>query len=777
MIEESAGPVSRARVVSSTAGGAPGTWEEGGIGLPPTGEPQFLSPFPSQGAVLFMGIDTGDGASDLLYVSGDAGRTFTLRSDLSKTKANAGIDGLRVDPIDPDSLWAYGSGGLFHSKDGGRSFNLIDDFTDTDAGPVDVFHAPGEAARILAFTPAEGGALQSNDGGKTFLATSSPGAADSVDHGLTATQLLATAGGNTFIQDPQSGEWFDLNAPSSGTRGALVHRAGGELSATVHTDSTIERLAAPSGGPIAPPPEAIDGLGIDVGFNQTADQIEKDAKLFPNGKKIVLKPGQEKTVEYTLDLPQRYVPLDVYFLVDTSSSMTRTLRGLALGIADIAQQLEESKIDVRFGLAEYRSYPVIFPPRENEPNIVYRQLVDVNPIGEPLERAIEGLEADAGGVYDAHMGALLQAATGSGIDLPPTGTPPGVPNGGDVPPGQQARFRQVALGKRVIINATDERLGDESSSTGSTSLVPKEPPDIPEMDEVLAALNAKGIEHVGLSIGPQPVADLTEVSDGTGTYAPEDGVDCDGNGSVDIPGSSPLVCKLSPDESQEALNLVEPVVGLLKAVAQRVPVSLKVGKGLQVVDGVKPEVYPEVILQSANLLEFKVTYSCSKKQAGEKFPVRLRTESSAKLDLSVNALVACKGIPLEKKKKKKKDPAAVLPLTPLVPPLVALVVPPPLPPPPPVTEVSSASQVNAQSQAQAQGAGAQQEQEEPQLAYVQAHDETKAQGELAMSSYRGRRGQLPFEAVLGAGLVVVGLMSATGVAMRRKLKLQTIRRP
>nr|MBA2726178.1 hypothetical protein [Actinomycetota bacterium] len=517
-----------------------------------------------------------------------------------------------------------------------------------------------------------------------------------------------------------------------------------------------------------PSPQDIAGLDIDVGFNQTDDQIVKASTLSPQDQTIVLEPGQKKTVAYELDLPQRYVPLDVYFLVDTSSSMTTTLRGLALGIADIATELEKARIDVRFGLAEFRTYPSAFPPRNPEPNIVYRQLVDISPIGEPLAEAIEGLQAAAGGVYDAHMGALLQAATGSGIDLPPQNTPPGAPDGGDIPPGQQARFRQVALGKRVIIHATDEKFGDEDAASGETSLVPKDPPDIPEMPEVLGALNAKGIEHVGLSIGPLPFEDLTEVSTGTATFAPEEGVDCDGDGSPDIPSSDPLVCMLAPGDSREAVNLVEPVVSLLKAVAKTVPVGLEVSKGLQVVDGVRPNIYPDVILQTANVLRFKVTYSCSRAQAGERFPVRLRTETSARLDLEASALVKCKNLPQE------EDP--VPPIVPLVPPLVALVIPPPIPPPPPVTELSSATQVNAQSQAQAQGAAAHQQQEEPQLAYVQAYGETKAQGELAMSSYRGRRGQLPFEAALGAGLVFVSLMSATGFALRRRLRLQSIRR-
>ena len=773
MIEESAGPVSRPRVVTSAAGGAPGTWEEGGIGLPPTGQPQFLSPFPTQGSVLFLGVDTGGGTSDLLYVSLDAGRTFTLRSDLSQTKADAGIDGLKVDPIDPDSLWAYGSGGLYHSTDGGASFKLIDDFTDTDAGPVDVFHAPGSPAAILAFTPAEGGSLRSTDGGKTFLAGSAPGATDSVDSGLSASQLLATANGNTYVQDPNTGGWFDLDAPNSGTRGVLFHQGGGELTATVHTASTIERLAAPDGN-ITPPPKPDEGTGIDVGFTPTSDRVEEPATLSPKRKTVFVRPGREKTVDYRLDLPQRYVPLDVYFLVDTSSSMTRTLKGLAMGIADIADELERSKIDVQFGIAEYRAYPDVFPPREEEPNFVYRQLVDIGPIGEPLAQAIEGLEADAGGVYDAQLGALLQAATGSGVDVAPYGTPPGVPDGGDVPPGQQARFREVALGKRVIIMPTDEPFGDDDSGEGNNSFVPRDPPRIPELDEVVPALTAKGIDVVGLSIGPQALDDLTDVARGTGTFAPEEGVDCDGDGDFDIPGSAPLVCKLPATESEEALNLVEPVVSLLKAVAQRVPVSLQVTEGLKVVTEVEPEVYPEVILQTANVLKYEVTYTCSKKQEGKSFPVELQIRTGDELDLKSEALVKCKNLPEEEKKREK--PPAVLPITPLVPPLVALVVPPPPPPPPPVTEVSSASQINAQSQAQAQGAGAHQEQEEPQLAYVQAYDETKTQGELAMSSYRGRRGQLPFEAVLGAGVVVIGLMSATGVAMRRRLKLQTIRR-
>ncbi|MCA1707079.1 MAG: VWA domain-containing protein, partial [Actinobacteria bacterium] len=478
-----------------------------------------------------------------------------------------------------------------------------------------------------------------------------------------------------------------------------------------------------------------------------------------------------ETVDYELRLPQRPVPLDVYFLVDTSNSMYETLAGLRRSIQGIINGLAEEQIDVQFGLGEYRAYPYSCPPGQDKNNFVYRQDEDIAPVGPALEEALESLTPDAGGFYDSHLGALYQAATGAGQDVFPSGTQ----NEADVDAGQDATFREKAL--RVVINATDEVFGRETPDEGigqnitnpSCALQPT--PDIPSFDEVITALSEREIKQVGLSISntaESSYRDLATVARGTDTEANVP-VDCNGDGEADIPSGAPLVCRLRPTGSQDGLNLVPAVVGLLNSVQDQVDVGLKVTKGDAVVDNLSPLIYPSVLLQTAKSLRFQVDFHCSRSQAGKKFEVDLAADSSVPFPNAVSdATVICQKLPPEKKKKK---PPVVAPLVPpLIPTVAALAAAPPPPPPPTVSNLSSASQ--AQSQAQAQGATATQEQKEPQLAlaqaYFQAQDDADYETELAMTAYHGAKDYPPAGAMFAIGFVVVSLMGSGLVVMRRR---------
>ncbi|MEA2447683.1 MAG: Sortilin, neurotensin receptor 3, partial [Actinomycetota bacterium] len=90
-------------VLEATSNGGQ-TWETRGLGLPPVGQPEFIRTAPSNSAIVYVGVDNGGGTLDTLYVSNDEGATFNLRSDVSQAKPNAGITGLEVDPLDPQSL-------------------------------------------------------------------------------------------------------------------------------------------------------------------------------------------------------------------------------------------------------------------------------------------------------------------------------------------------------------------------------------------------------------------------------------------------------------------------------------------------------------------------------------------------------------------------------------------------------------------------------------------------------------------------------------------------
>lgn len=727
------------------------SWTVGGAGLPPSGQPELLVTARTTGA-LFLAVDLGGGPLDLIYVSVDWGATWLLRSDLTDLRANAGIRGISVDDLNPAWVWAWGTGGLYRSLDGGARFTPIDDFVGSTTE-----HLVGRGGEDMVFLPdadpAQGATSQDN--GQTWFRIVAPGRVTSVEHGPASGFIVATAAGRAWIYNPQTFAWFDLEAPASELIDIQIHLGGG-LSLFVRNSDSILKMgnATPPGGPL---PGTTDPELDLPPLVESPEESFGRSSLGPDGRRIVLRREETKKVTYNLKIPRRQLPLDVYFLIDTSSSMTRTIEGLARSVHAIAQGLQDAGLDVEFGLAEYRSYPSKNPPDTDEKNFVYRQAVDIPAPLPLLTAAIESLKADVGGFYDAHLGALKQTATGEGQDV----WPEGVPNKGDVPRGLQADFRDKTGALRVVINATDEAFGSsEDRDTVNPDISEAPPPEIPSFEEVIADFNAKNIRHVGLSISRLPYDDLIRMSEGTETFATGP-VDCDGNGTVDVRTGDPLVCLLRSNQSDKALNLVPGVVGLLNAIQQKVPVSLEATSGDQVVQRITPSVHRNVILQTANQLSFEVVYRCKGSQAGKRFKVELRASTSEdiKLDRRATATVVC-----------KDEALPSVPVTPLTP-LLALALPPPPPPPAPLTQVNPATQ--AQTQAQAQGAAAQQRQEEAQLATVTAFDEFKfeEEAEFAMTAY-GERRTLPAEAYLGVGIVALGMMASAAYALRHRHQIR-----
>lgn len=753
-------PVSRPRIEVSTSGGE--NWRTGGAGLA-AGEPEFLDSAQKSPNPLYLGIDVGGGALDLIYASSDSGETWVLQSNVAETRALAGIIDIEVDPIDPQLVWAFGPGGLYRSQNGARSFEAIPEFADAGrVGPVDVFHEPGAPPYIMAFRPEEERLGVSRDGERWLFGNQTPPDIDAADHGVGAGEVFVSASTGVHKYHEKSQGWPNLDAPS-GAR-AVIATQTPTLMLTARSSSAIFRLV-PRPGPGGP-----DGFldeDPDISLVQPPEVIARESSIFPDDKKIRIPVGESKKVEYTVNMPERPRPLDVFFLVDTSSSMTRTINGLAVGLQDIVNELAKEGIDVNFGLAEYRTYPTSNPPKsarnEKDASFVYKRKVDIQEDVSALADAIEDLEANGGGHYDAHLGALKQVVTGEGQDLFPVG----VDNEEDVDPGQQASFRDKAI--RVVINATDEKFGRQDGDGGPANVLPDDgpprpdqapPPNIPSFEEVISLLNSKLIKQVGLSIGYLPFKDLTRVADETGTVAFGEGVDCDGNGSIEIRLTEPLVCQLRSSTTSEAINLVPAVVNLLKSVQDPVPVQLEAVEGQEVVEKIGPDGYENVILQSQNKLTFDVEFACANRQGGERFPVTLQADSTVDLSaLRVDALVVCT---------EEKDPKdEVLPVSPLAAPLIALAVPPAPPLPPTVTELSSATQTQAQSQAQAQGAAAQQEQQEPQLAYVAASGlEDEETLELNMTAYSERR-EIPASALMGMGTVALSMMFGAAMVRQR----------
>lgn len=703
MVEEQAGPVSSPHVIVGSNGG--NDWQLSDTGLAPAGVPRVLHAAPSNPSVAYLTVDVA-GSGDLLYATTDGGATWQLRS----RQDQSGVVDLEVDPQDANDLWVAGPGGLFHSTDGGTTSTAVSQFAATPMGPIDVFHSGKTPPRIMAFL-STGGGRYSTDGGRTWPVLVTPGPPNSVAHGgLVDSVLIATASG-VHAYAPSIINWVDLNAPVSGIRGLVASRAGAQ-SFFGFTARAIAIYTGPIGTNVKIPKDTVEIPDISL-IDQAPPDIAQQARLAPGTSKVKLDIGETKTVTYDLVVPRTLTPLDVYFVVDTSSSMTQVIKEAAEALEEIHNGLVRSGAAVEFGLAEYRSYPTDVPPRPDTDNYVYQRVLDVGASAPEMAEAISGLAAEGGGIYDAQLEALWQTATGEGKDVWPVG-----PSSRDVPPGLQANFRKKAL--RVILHVGDEPFGREDSAADSDNNVTRPEaevakPDIPEFDAVAAALRANGVKQLGLSLYPDATPDLRKMAAATGALAPPEGVDCDRDGKTDVPAGEPLVCVLQQDEIDDA-NMAPAIVELVEAIRSRSAVGLvATSKHDEIIQSVTPERYDEVILQADNSLQFDVQYRCPRSLAGKTVDIDLHIRGLIGAPPAAEAQVLC--APIE-----PKEEARVIPLIPQVLGLVPII---PIAPPPAPPNVPSATQ--AQAQAQANAAFAAQEQEQPQVAFAhQLHSDVNA---------------------------------------------------
>lgn len=761
MVRETVGPASRPNVVRTDNAGA--TWQPASAGLPPTGDPALLRVSPSDPDTAYLAIAV-QGVVELLYGTNDGGISWSPRSNFGQGPGSA-ITDVKVDPLNPGDVWVTSTSGLHRSRDGGRSFRAIPQFAGTSSGPLDVFHAQGDPASILVFT-AQGG-LVSDDGGETWLKISGKGPVSSVAHGHVVQSRLMSASGKVWVYIPNLFDWADTRAPTANVSGLQSSRVA-TPGFYGFTGSTIEVYRGPVGTSVKIPPKTI--VIPDLSVLDPEAVVERPAKLSPEGKVIKIDAGETKDVPYRLEVPKSRTPLDVYFLIDTSSSQAKFIAGMAVALQDIINGLVRSGVDVQFGLAEYRNYPHSDPPRVGqegtpcvggggatcyETNFVYKQRQDIAPTAQGIEAALESIKAEGGGHYNAQLAALLHTASPEGEDVEPIG-----PSHTDVPVGTNAEFRKNAL--RVAVLVSDEEFTSDTLGRDPT------PPDLPQPDEVAAALNAKDIKQVGISLkfrgAAKATADMVKMAEATEAFAPPGGVDCDGDGIGDVAGGDALVCEVNKETIDDGSNLAPAIVNLVESIRTRTSLQLAVAARDEIVQKVTPDVYESVALQESNKLNYLVTFRCPLALAGERFPVKL-TAKGVTPQVSTRATVQCRTVAKSKKDDEDDDLLppfpfeGVLGLIPLV----------PGSPPPPITEIASSTQAQGQSQAQAQAQAsmAAQRQQQPQLAFVHAVHamRQKAQEEYAMSSYRENEKLAPGVA-LGGAAVVMSL--GFGLALSRR---------
>lgn len=740
VIEERVGPAVRPHVIISK--GQDGRFRTTIDGLPPlTGGVYGLHVAPSDPSVVYLHVRK-DPASleDDIYASEDAGNTWRKRN----TNSPASQD-MAVDPLNANDLWSWGADGLWHSVDGGRSRSFLN-MVGTPTPLVDVFHEPGSPARVMAYEAETQTFSVTYDGGATWSRINGPpGFARSLAHGNESEDVVM-AQHDRVDRFKAPSYWVELEP-------GYEQPDLAEMSADRSSSPAIYGLTPRS-------IEVYTGLNNEVELPEFVDidprEILDNTALKPATTSMKLKAGASKKVDYLFDLPANPKPLDVFFLVDTSDSMDGSISGLRLGMQQIIDDLAASKLDVQFGVGEIKDYPIPGFGDPTQGDFPYRLNRAIGPPDSSLGNALEELEASGGGRADypeSQLTGLYQSATGEGE--PGCVVPPEEERPPCVPQGQGAQFREGAL--KIIINITDARFHDEATHPS------------PPFSQTADRLHVLGIRQIGLAVygaqGPEVAyPDLAEMAERTEAVAPPGGVDCNADGSVDIPEGDPLVCQIGDVGADGSLNLAPAIIASVRAIAEDVSVEIVTSDKKKSVVDVNPAIYPSVDITEQNSLGFDLTFTCPRSLAGTTHNLTLAANVSGVPAASATAKVVCKKIPAAVllKRKEKKEPPAPVPVLPVFPP-AAIVIPIIAPAgPPPVPETISSTQ----SAAQAQGAVAKQEQK--QLQFAMAYAQFKNDEAYAFSSYTERSRPSPAPLYLSAVVLSLGaaFVALTGVSPR-----------
>ncbi|MDQ3953685.1 MAG: VWA domain-containing protein [Actinomycetota bacterium] len=663
------------------------------------------------------------------------------------------------DPVEAGRLFLFGPDGLFHHQQGRR-----DRLLNEDVSAVLVGRVPGAAQPVVVAAGRGTRRIEvSRDGGASFSAFAVPGDVDSFAEALRPGDFYFSSGGRVFLRSggrstevPGGGGVTNLTFARS-RRQTSPFVAEDVLTLYGRTGDALVRREETRAVQLAPVPDSVT-VGNLAPFGPIDPEQALPGTLTPERKEVVLLEGRSKTIPYELFLPETPTPLDVFFDVDTTRSMVPAIDGLRASIANIILELTAARIDVHFGVGQYRSF-------ETRP--AFERLQDINPPGPALAAALNRLMADNGG-FETQLESLRQIATGAG-----SGT------GVGIAPGQDAHWRKGSL--RIVVNMTDEPIS--------------EGPQHPTYEEVARVMLADDTVHFGIAVqneataqalGP-PLPGLIRIARETDSLAPAEGVDCDGDGDPDLYENEPLVCVIDHATSRDAGVLGGAIISVLRSLRDvgEVGISATVTSSA---DGPVATAVPDepvvagVDFKSNNTIEFAVELMCPSLDATRRFPIDVEASREAGVLAAATATLTCKA---------KPEPEPEPPLPPVIPPavVVALVPPPPPPPPPPPVNPGPhpnpnpnpqpQPQMQPQPQSQPQGALASQRQTQPQLAVVQqrtadfapAEARRGASEEYALSSYAPPRAG-PNGAMLGlAAALVIAFGTAMLAAQRVELRL------
>jgi parallel beta-helix repeat protein len=224
-------------------------------------------------------------------------------------------------------------------------------------------------------------------------------------------------------------------------------------------------------------------------------------------------------------------PMDVFMIVDLSGSFIDDLSNFKNQAADMIASLRAANPNIRFGLAKFEDYPI--DPFGLSGDKAYQRLVDLTFDSNLVLNTIAGLSIlndSVGGDYpQSQLAALYQAVTGAGQSVAGFSS-------ANIPAGQQASFRYGA--KKLMLLWTDAPF----HQPGDPGTIPYPGPSFDQTVNAILALDPPKV--IGISSGSDGLADLQRIAAATGSLAPAGGVDCNGDGVIDILAGAPLACPI-----------------------------------------------------------------------------------------------------------------------------------------------------------------------------------------------------------------------------------------
>lgn len=596
-------------------------------GLPPVGRPVTLAVSPVNADQAYLVLDT---TPDL--ANGGTPRRQAFRSSVDVSLQDTPVPsrswteltlpaevaspaGLVVSPVDSSVLWAWAGSHYAVSTDGGDNWRAK-----PADGPVTAIDVDNTGRAAVFTKSGEDGRVTFMDDALVVSGTRSvPVVVTHAAHAMRYDVHAVAGADGTYGWDVNYKRWVPLHPSgvkafeaitfgASSTGRILLGQSGGDL----------YRLDLFPGDAFIKPPDARDGSDIRV---NARGSIAEPA-LTVQRHVVTVAPGDTTPDRVDFGMPPSPVPLDVFFLMDTTDSMGNAIEGLKKGVKEIARNLKErTNGSACFGVGDIKDESLV-NSQGSAALAPYRLVQPITCDLEELQRKVDSLEEGGGNPEqrEAQTIALTQAVSGRGQVEPPA-----------VLPGQDAHFTAPT---RVIVLITDA--GFMQGSAGGYSF-----PTIKDTVRTLHAYHDTKVVGVVVHTNndfQKALADVTAVVQGTHTVAPEWGVDCDGVGGPDIGPGEPLVC---PTENN-APEIEPAIVALLLNVKDPGTMASTIVDPHGVVARVDGRLSRIVDLKRENHQPYTLHLTCSPEQDGQDLPVRLYGSVRGETLVSGEVVVRCR---------------------------------------------------------------------------------------------------------------------------------------